>query len=82
MDRVIRVAAYVFNFGLFVLAALILAKSHRSQELFFAACAILPALLNIAALYLGPDLEERRLSRRLNKARMKAEIDKLEGHKK
>jgi len=65
-----------------VLAVLILANSYGSQERFFASCAILPALLNIVALYLGPDLEERRLSRKLNKARMKAEIDKLEGHKK
>lgn len=82
MDRVIRIAAYVCNLGLFILCVLILANSHRSQELFFGFSAILPALLNLLALYLGPDLEERRLARKLNKARMKAEIEKLEAVRK
>ncbi len=81
MDRFIRIAAYVCNLGLVILAILILANSHRSQELFFATCAIIPALINLAALSLGPNLVERRLARRLNIARMQDELAKLETKK-
>lgn len=81
MDRAIRIIAYLCNAGLVILAVLMFAQSHRGQELFFAVCAIIPALFNLLALGLGPDIEERRLRRKLNKARMRDELSRLEGKK-
>lgn len=81
MDRAIRIIAYICNVGLVILAVLIFAKSYGRQELFFASCAFFPALINLLALGLGPDLEERRLRRKLNKARMREELSRLEGKK-
>lgn len=78
MDRAIRITAYLSNIVLLGLSGLILANSYNSRDIAFGCIAILPALINVLALYLGPDLEERRLSRRLNKARMKEELRKLE----
>lgn len=81
MDRVLRYGAYFGNVALVILCLLVMANSRSSRDLFFAGCAILPAILNFFALCAGPDLEERRLARRLNKARMVDELSRLEGKK-
>lgn len=77
MDRFIRYAAYLGNAGLLVTTAVLAANTYGLKQAMLASLLALPAILSLIALYIGPDLEERRLTRQVNKARLRAELEKL-----
>lgn len=78
MDRFIRIAAYILN-ALLILASLYLMTEAYDRDLVYCFLLILPPLFSILALKTGPDLEERRLTREVNKARLRAELDEVSG---
>jgi hypothetical protein len=51
-------------------------ESHGSDAR-LALLLIIPPMISIIAIYMGPDLEERRLIRSLNKAKLKKELKSL-----
>jgi hypothetical protein len=48
------------------------------REVYTAILLLIPPILSILALLSGPDIEERRLQKTLNKAKLKNELKKLE----
>jgi 4-amino-4-deoxy-L-arabinose transferase-like glycosyltransferase len=58
--------------------ALFLFGTSFGEERFLALLIALVPILSLAALWAGPDIEERRLQKQLNKARMRAELAELE----
>lgn len=76
MDTLIRYAACLAG-ALQILAMGFIVSRSYGRDVYIALLMILPPLLFLLALLSGPDLEERRLARRLNKARMKRELEKL-----
>ncbi len=78
MCRVLRIAAYIANVIMLLVVGYFVTESY-GVERFICLLMALPPLLSIAALWQGPDLEERRLGRELNKARMKKELEELGG---
>lgn len=78
MDRVIRWAAFLANVGLVIVTCFIVSKTYGLRDGMLASLLALPPLISLIALYIGPDIEERRLTRQVNKARLRAELEKLE----
>jgi hypothetical protein len=77
MDRVIRYAAYVANLFMLVGVVFLFINAY-GQDAYFSLLLAVSPVLSIIALYIGPDLEERRLTRKLSKARLKRELDAFE----
>ena len=79
MDKFIRTTAFIIN-GLVLLCLLLMLPQLRPNETFeyltVAALFIAP-VINLAALWQGPDLEERRLRRQLAKAEMRQRLKEL-----
>lgn len=76
MDRLLRIAAYLAN-AVLIIGASILVLEARGMETYLAMLFLIPPVLSLLVIYNGPDLEERRLSRLLNKARMRKELEGL-----
>ena len=76
MDRTIRYAAYLVNLLLLAGVFFIFITAY-GRDAYFALLLAIPPILSIIALYHGPDIEERRLTRKLNKARMNQELESL-----
>ncbi len=76
MDRFIRYAAYLAN-AIMVIAAGFIAAGAYGHDVYLALLLMVPPSLSLLAIYFGPDMEERRLTRALNKARMQKELDSL-----
>lgn len=81
MDRVFRYAAYLTGIiqVLFVLTTL--PELNNSSDIMSALFLLLLPVLAMVALYTGPDIEERRLHKQVNKARLRAELETLEKKK-
>ncbi len=79
MDRVLRYAAYLANVILLLVVGFILSQAYSGPDFFLALLLAVPPAMSIAALYSGADLEERKMIRRVNKARLRKELEKLEG---
>ena len=78
MDKALRVLAFLAN-GLMVLGILFLWANERprgGEALLFALLFLVP-ILSLLALWCGPDAEERRLRRQLNKAELKQRLKEL-----
>lgn len=76
MNRLLRIAAYLAN-AVLIIGALILVLEARGMETYLAMLFLVPPVLSLIAIYNGPDIEERRLTRLLNKARMRKELEDL-----
>lgn len=76
MERFIHIAAYLANITMMVFAAFIIRESYGA-ETYVALLLMVPPVLSLLALYHGPDKEERQLTRRLNKARMRKELEEI-----
>ncbi len=81
MDKVIRCAAYLACVIQILVAAYAFTEVYGS-EIILALLLLVTPLLSVIALYSGPDLEERRLTKDLNKARLRNELEILQGKKK
>jgi hypothetical protein len=78
MDKFLRVLAYLGNCAA-LLAMIILWANNRpygTEVLIFILLLALP-VLNLAVLWQGPDLEERRLRRKLAKAELRERLKQL-----
>ena len=80
MDRLIRYAACAANAVMIVTAIVIFANAYGSQK-FLALLLAIPPALSLFALCSGPDKEERLLQRQVSKARLRRELQELEGKK-
>ncbi len=76
MDKVIYYAALLFC-AVQVVVVLFLMKGAYGRDIFFAALLLVPPLVCIKALLNGPDLEERRLARKVRKAKLQHELETL-----
>ncbi|MFH1159228.1 MAG: hypothetical protein V1721_10185 [Pseudomonadota bacterium] len=76
MDKIVHYTACVANILLLVFAVYTFLTGYGNNR-FFAAVLTIPPLLSVFALRIGPDLEERKLSRELSKARMRKELQDL-----
>lgn len=76
MDKIIHYVACVANILLLLFAIYTFLTGYGDNR-FFAALLTIPPILSIFAMRLGPDLEERKLTHELNKARMRKELQDL-----
>ncbi len=76
MDKIIYYVALLANVALLGFALYTFATGYGSDR-FAALLLAVPAVFSLWALKLGPDCEERKLARDLNKARMKKELQDL-----
>lgn len=74
MDRAIRYAAYLANLLMLAGVCFIFIGAY-GRDAYIALLLAIPPVLSIIALYCGPDIEERRLARKVNKARMNQELE-------
>lgn len=79
MDRFIRYAAYFLNAVLIVFIFVVVFNTYNSRDRMLAFAVLLVPVASICALKSGPDCEERKLQREVNKARLRAELAKLSG---
>lgn len=70
MDRALRYAAYVANILLVLTVLFLLSQAYRGSEFVGLLLMAVPPLLSLFGFGMGPDLEERRLVRKVNKARL------------
>lgn len=76
MDKVIYYGAYLLC-ALQIVAVLFIMKGAYGRDVFWAMLLLLPPFVAMIALKCGPDLEERRLRRKVNKARLQQELAEL-----
>ncbi len=76
MNKIVHYTALMVNILLLLFAVYTFLTGYGSNRL-FAALLTVPPILSVFALRLGPDLEERKLTRELNKARMRKELQDL-----
>lgn len=79
MDRFIRYAAYLLNAALVIFILAVIFNTYNSRDRMLAFAALVVPVISICALKSGPDGEERKLQREVNKARLRAELAKLSG---
>lgn len=77
MAKIIHYTAILFNILMILAAIFFITQSLGMGEVLVALAMLLPPITSIAALYWGPDLEERRLQRMLNKIRIKKELQEI-----
>lgn len=78
MDRIIYFAAIFANLAQMALAGYLVLESYGRDNL-VAALLFLPPIISSVALHFSPDHEERRLTRKLRKAQLRKELEKLGG---
>ncbi|MGB1077056.1 MAG: hypothetical protein ACPG05_02015 [Bdellovibrionales bacterium] len=76
MAKVIFYGAYIVNILMILAATALFFEAHSNQQA-LVLLMFVPPVLSMIALRQGADLEERQLTRKLNKARMRAELKKL-----
>lgn len=79
MDRFIRYAAYFVNAALVIFILAVVFNTNNSRDRMLAFAVLLVPVVSICALKSGPDCEERKLQREVNKACLRAELAKLSG---
>ena len=78
MDRIIRYAAYAACAAQIIALGFILRHAYNDREFLVTLLLAVPPVLSLAALWTGPDREERRLKRQVIKLRLQAELQDLE----
>jgi len=81
MDRFIRYAAYATCIIQILAAGFILTQSYSPRDALFVLLLVIPPVLALKALTSGPDREERRLIRLVAKARLRKDLEALDGNK-
>lgn len=76
MDRFIRYAAYAAN-ALLLLAVMFFLTEAYGSDVYLVILLAIPPLLSIKALRQGPDIEESRLIREVNKAELRKKLTDL-----
>jgi cadmium resistance protein CadD (predicted permease) len=76
MDKLIYISTYLANIALILIACVFFTESYGSDR-YLAFLLFIPPCLSLWSLYTGPDLEERKLRKQLNKAKMQKELEGL-----
>ena len=76
MDKLIRYAAYLGNLALAGVAVIVMITGY-GRDVMYAMLLMVPPVLSFLALMCGPDLEEMRLRRQVNKAKLRKELEDL-----
>lgn len=78
MDKALRILAFVAN-ALMIIAVFVIWQENRPRgvEVLLISLLFFPPILSLLALWNGPDMEERRLRRQLNKAELKQRLKEL-----
>ncbi len=79
MRQPIRIAAYIASILQLIAVGIIMSQAYGARDMMMALLLAVPAVLTIAALYRGPDKEERLLQTQVTKARLRKELQDLEG---
>lgn len=77
MLKFIHYTAILLNVLMILTAIFFVTQSVSMTEVVIALAMLLPPIASMIALYWGPDLEERRLQRTLNKVRIKRELQEI-----
>ncbi len=81
MKQPLRIAAYICCTLQIICAVFVITQAYNSRDIIMAILLIIPAALAIFALCGGPDREERKLREQVSKARLRRELQELEGSK-
>lgn len=76
MDKIIRFAAYIASAAQLVFVVSLVPSTY-GWDMLALVLLIIPPVLTAVALYCGPDIEERRLIRHVNKTRLRLELSEL-----
>lgn len=79
MAQPLRYAAYAASVIQLIVVVVVVSQAYSPRDMMVAGLLAVPALLAIAALYTGPDREERRLRTQVAKARLRKELQELGG---
>lgn len=77
MDRIIYFAALLINIIQIGFSIFLFLQGY-GREAALALILLFPPVISLAAIHFSPDHEERRLTRKLRKARLRRELDDLE----
>lgn len=77
MDRIIYFAALLVNILQIGFAVFLFWQGYGREEA-LALLLVIPPAISIAAIHFSPDHEERRLTRKLRKARLRRELEEIE----
>lgn len=77
MDRIVYFAALLANIIQIGFSVFLFMEGY-GREAMLALLLLFPPLISIAAIHFSPDLEERRLTRKLRKARLRRELADVE----
>ncbi|MFN3701542.1 MAG: hypothetical protein ACK4VI_08500 [Alphaproteobacteria bacterium] len=76
MDKAIYYIAILANLVLMLVVFFLMVET-RGSDIYLVALLLLPPVLAIYAIYRGGDIEERRLSKEVRKAKLRLELSKL-----
>ena len=76
INKLVFYGAYIVNIVMLIALIALLLEAYGEDQLYILLMFI-PPILSLFALHKGPDLEERKLTKLLNKARMRDELQKL-----
>lgn len=77
MNLAIRILAWLANIGIILVLLYVVMQSHGRDSGIALVLLALP-LVNMVALYNGPDREERKLAREVRKAELRRRLAELE----
>lgn len=81
MKHPLRIAAYAVCVLQIICALAVLTQAYSSRDMLVTALLLVVPVLSIVALRCGPDREERELVSKVNKARLRKELQELTGEK-
>lgn len=81
MKHPLRIAAYTVCVLQILCAVAVISQAYSSRDMLMAVLLAVTPIVSIAALRCGPDREERELLSKVNKARLRKELQDLTGEK-
>ncbi|MGB4056761.1 MAG: hypothetical protein WBK77_01615 [Alphaproteobacteria bacterium] len=77
MDRIVYYAALLINVVQLGFSVFLFVESYGRSDSLLAVLLILPPIISLMAIHFSPDFEERRLTRKLRKARLRRDLKEL-----
>lgn len=81
MKQPLRIAAYVLCTIQILVAVFVVSRAYNMRDVIAGVLLTVPAAIAMSAMYGGPDREERSLRTQVTKARLRKELQDLEGTK-
>ncbi len=79
MNLAIRILSWLANIGIVLVLFYVIVESRGGRDAGLALVLLSLPLVNMIALYNGPDREERKLAREVRKAELRRRLAELEG---